>query len=132
MENSTNPIQLQNLAESHGSDWGKRFQLLLNSANKQFSRISPTENNKNALLKILGNNDLRKAIVKRLEEGEKDWDYDARTDIAIRSLVESSGVKTPTDSDDMQRWTLLVAATASTVEGFSHGNLIRSEDFSRE
>ena len=132
MENLTSPTQLQSLAESNGNDWGRRFGLLLNDANKQFGRISPTESNKNILLRILGKNDLRKTIVKRLEEGEKDWDYDARSDATIHTVVEFSEVGILTNPDDIQRWTMLVAATASIVEGFSYGNLIRSEDFIRK
>ena len=130
MENLTNPIQLQSLAESHGKDWGRRFELLLNGADRQFDRISPTEKNRNVLLGILGNDDLRKSIVSELEKGEKNWDFDASNDTKIRTILNSAGVKTP-PQPDIQRWSMLVAAAASTIEGFSYGNLIMSEDIAR-
>jgi hypothetical protein len=129
MENLTGSIQLQSLAESHGKDWGKRFGQLLICANKQFGRISPTKSNRNILLQTLGNSDLRKAIVKRLEEGEKDWDFDARFDTTIRAIVEAFKISLPKNPDDIQRWTMLVTASTSIIEGFSYGNLIRPEDF---
>ena len=132
MEQKTDAAQLQNLAESHGDDWGRRFEILLNGADKYFGRISPTESNKNTLLRILGSSDARQAIVKTLEQGEKDWGYDARKDVVLRNVVQSSGVELPKKPKELQRWTMLVAAAASTVEGFSYGNLIRSEDIIRK
>src|SRR3990172_1485447 len=98
VENLTHPIQLQHLAESHGKDWGKRFKQLLVCADRQFSRISPVEKNREILLNILGNAELRKLIVDRLEEGEKKWNFDAPTDTTIQNILESKGTIFPEKS----------------------------------
>lgn len=131
MENLTYPSDLQQLAESHGKEWGKRFGSLLVAADREFKRILPNETNRDILLKTLGNNELRELIVKRLSEGEKKWDFDAPTDTTIQKILDSKGAKFPA-KPEIHRWSMLVAASASVVEGFSYGNLILSEDIVRK